>query len=89
VAFVALIVGASAAPAVPRLADAASGQAGSTVTVGIKPLDPFVLKNPDAAAAGGNAYRGFSIDLWNEIANATPGRPPTAGTTRCRRCSRT
>jgi polar amino acid transport system substrate-binding protein len=29
--------------------------------VGVKPLDPFVTRN-------GDHYRGFSIDLWNEIA---------------------
>ena len=37
------------------------GAPGSTVRVGIKPLDPFVIRN-------GDQYQGFSIDLWNEIA---------------------
>jgi len=37
------------------------GTPGSTIKVGIKPLDPFVTRN-------GDQYRGFSIDLWNEIA---------------------
>jgi ABC-type amino acid transport substrate-binding protein len=34
---------------------------GSTIKVGIKPLDPFVTRS-------GDRYSGFSIDLWNEIA---------------------
>jgi polar amino acid transport system substrate-binding protein len=34
---------------------------GSTIKVGVKPLDPFVIRN-------GDQYQGFSIDLWNEIA---------------------
>lgn len=46
-------------PAAP--ASAAPGDPGSTVSVGIKPLDPFVTRN-------GETYGGFSIDLWNEIA---------------------
>jgi polar amino acid transport system substrate-binding protein len=37
------------------------GAPGSTIKVGIKPLDPFVTRN-------GDRYHGFSIDLWNEIA---------------------
>jgi polar amino acid transport system substrate-binding protein len=40
---------------------AAGGAPGSTITVGIKPLDPFVTRS-------GDQYHGFSIDLWNEIA---------------------
>ncbi|MGH3573655.1 MAG: transporter substrate-binding domain-containing protein [Pseudonocardiaceae bacterium] len=39
----------------------ADGAPGSTIKVGIKPLDPFVTRN-------GDQYHGFSIDLWNEIA---------------------
>ncbi|HET9256625.1 MAG TPA: transporter substrate-binding domain-containing protein [Pseudonocardiaceae bacterium] len=39
----------------------ADGAPGSTITVGIKPLDPFVIRN-------GDQYQGFSVDLWNEIA---------------------
>ena len=38
----------------------ADGAPGSTIKVGIKPLDPFVTRN-------GDQYYGFSIDLWNEI----------------------
>ena len=38
-----------------------SGAPGSTIKVGIKPLDPFVI-------CDGDRYRGFSIDLWNQIA---------------------
>jgi ABC-type amino acid transport substrate-binding protein len=34
---------------------------GTVIRVGIKPLDPFVNRE-------GDHYRGFSIDLWNEIA---------------------
>ncbi len=59
---------AAPASATPTLADAATGAAGSTVTVGVKPLDPFVTKNPNVAAGGNDAYQGFSIDLWNEVA---------------------
>jgi polar amino acid transport system substrate-binding protein len=51
--------GSGAAPGAVR---AATGQAGETLQVGIKPLEPFVTK------AGTDRYRGFSIDLWNEIA---------------------
>lgn len=40
---------------------------GSTVTVGIKPLDPFVVRADDQ-------YRGFSIDVWNEIARRNSWR---------------
>ena len=49
----------------PAVADTASpngdGAPGSTIRVGIKPLDPFVSR-------AGDQYRGFSIELWNEIA---------------------
>ena len=38
-----------------------SSAPGSIVTVGIKPLDPFITRTSDQ-------YHGFSIDLWNEIA---------------------
>lgn len=38
-----------------------SGAPGSTIDVVIKPLDPFVIRD-------GDQFRGFSIDLWNEIA---------------------
>lgn len=48
------------APATQR--PLATGVPGSTITVGIKPLDPFVGR------AGTGAYTGFSIDLWNDIA---------------------
>lgn len=37
--------------------------------VGVKPLDPFVTRD-------GDQYRGFSIDLWNEIARRN-GWPTT------------
>jgi polar amino acid transport system substrate-binding protein len=45
----------------------ADGAAGSTVTVAIKPLDPFVTRNGDQSA-------GFSVDLWNEIARRNSWR---------------
>lgn len=45
----------------PAAAPDATGGPGGVLKVGIKPLDPFVLRN-------GDGYRGFSIDLWNEIA---------------------
>ncbi|MGH3846416.1 MAG: transporter substrate-binding domain-containing protein [Pseudonocardiaceae bacterium] len=51
---------ASAASADTTRRDA-DGAPGSTIKVGIKPLDPFVTRN-------GDQYHGFSIDLWNEIA---------------------
>lgn len=54
------VAGASAASANATRRDA-DGAPGSTVKVGIKPLDPFVTRN-------GDQYHGFSIDLWNEIA---------------------
>lgn len=38
-----------------------TGPPGGVIKVGIKPLDPFVARD-------GGGYRGFSIDLWNEIA---------------------
>ncbi len=34
-----------------------------TLTVAIKPIDPFVIKESDGV------YRGFSIELWKEIAD--------------------
>jgi polar amino acid transport system substrate-binding protein len=51
---------AQAAPAANR--PMATGAAGSTLTIGIKPLEPFVEKD----ATG--TFTGFSIDLWNDIA---------------------
>ena len=51
------VSGAPPASAAP-LAD---GAPGSALSVAIKPLDPFVTRD-------GDRYRGFSIDLWNEIA---------------------
>jgi len=39
----------------------AATQAGPTLRVGIKPLDPFVTRS-------GSRYSGFSIELWDEIA---------------------
>jgi polar amino acid transport system substrate-binding protein len=57
------VAGLSAAPVAS--ADTArrdaDGAPGSTLKVGIKPLDPFVIRN-------GDQYHGFSVDLWNEIA---------------------
>ena len=47
-------------PARPAF-QAADGAPGTPLKVGIKPLDPFVGR-------AGDQYRGFSIDLWNEIA---------------------
>jgi polar amino acid transport system substrate-binding protein len=38
-----------------------SGTPSSPLQVGIKPLDPFVTRS-------GDAYAGFSIELWDEIA---------------------
>jgi polar amino acid transport system substrate-binding protein len=46
----------SSAPAEPSVG------AVRTLNVAIKPLDPFVIKDPKGA------YRGFSIDLWSEVA---------------------
>jgi polar amino acid transport system substrate-binding protein len=40
---------------------AATGAPGELLKVGVKPLEPFVSRD-------GDHYRGFSIDLWNEIA---------------------
>ena len=54
------VAAASAASADTTRRDA-DGAPGSTIKVGIKPLDPFVTRN-------GDQYHGFSIDLWNEIA---------------------
>lgn len=34
----------------------------TTLRVGIKPLDPFVMRST------ANKYSGFSIELWDEIA---------------------
>src|SRR5262245_53193314 len=63
-AVIAVVLLSTAGPS-PAIADAtmrgADGAPGSTVQVGIKPLDPFVVRS-------GDDYQGFSIDLWNEIA---------------------
>jgi ABC-type amino acid transport substrate-binding protein len=58
-----LILAVAGAPvaAADTPARGADGAPGSIIKVGIKPLDPFVTRN-------GDRYRGFSIDLWNEIA---------------------
>ena len=58
VAAVALVLAAPAAVTPPARA---VGEPGGTITVGIKPLDPFVQKQ-------GDHYTGFSIELWDEIA---------------------
>lgn len=55
-----MVAGPSAAAAASPGRDT-DGAPGSVITVGIKPLDPFVTRN-------GDRYEGFSIDLWNEIA---------------------
>jgi ABC-type amino acid transport substrate-binding protein len=54
------VAGAAAASADSTRRDT-DGTPGSTIKVGIKPLDPFVTRDS-------NQYHGFSIDLWNEIA---------------------
>lgn len=41
--------------------------AGRTVVVATKPLEPFVIV--DSAEADGSGLRGYSIDVWNEIAD--------------------
>lgn len=41
--------------------------AGSSITVATKPIEPFVLVTSDDS--DGSGLRGFSIDLWNEIAD--------------------
>jgi len=51
---------ASAAPSGAPVA--APGDPGLTLRVGIKELDPFVVR------AGTDKYAGFSIELWDEIA---------------------
>lgn len=56
-----LAVAGSAAASADTTGRDADGAPGSTIKVGIKPLDPFVTRN-------GDQYQGFSIDLWNEIA---------------------
>ncbi len=59
---------ADAAPLTVRV-PSADGSPGSTIKVGIKPLDPFVAKTGNPAVAGADdRYSGFSIDLWEEIA---------------------
>ena len=51
---------AAVAPSGPG-AQASDGQTAQAVRVGIKPLDPFVVRS-------GARYSGFSIELWDEIA---------------------
>ncbi|WP_175087734.1 transporter substrate-binding domain-containing protein, partial [Candidatus Frankia nodulisporulans] len=58
---------AATRPVTPRAL--ATGAAGSTITVGIKPLDPFVSRNESGV------YSGFSIDLWNDIARRNEWQP--------------
>ena len=41
---------------------AQTAQQGQTLRVATKELAPFVIKNPDGT------FRGFSIDLWDEVA---------------------
>ncbi len=41
--------------------DTQAAPAGQALRVGIKPLDPFVVRS-------GSRYSGFSIELWDEIA---------------------
>ncbi|HZZ51178.1 MAG TPA: transporter substrate-binding domain-containing protein [Pseudonocardia sp.] len=60
IAILVCMVGSVPASATPAARDA-TGAAGEVLKVGIKPLDPFVARDVDR-------YRGFSIDLWNEIA---------------------
>lgn len=60
VGLVLTVAGPSAVSADTTRRDA-DGAPGSTIKVGIKPLDPFVTRI-------GDRYHGFSIDLWNEIA---------------------
>jgi polar amino acid transport system substrate-binding protein len=59
-----LLALATAGPAGAADAPGNAGNAASTgvIEVGIKPLDPFVLKGSDGR------YSGFSVELWNEIA---------------------
>ncbi len=50
------------------MSDADLGQQagdGETVVVATKPLEPFVIEDPDSA----DGVRGFSVDVWNEIAD--------------------
>ncbi len=57
-----LTLAAAGSPAIAETASSSGdGAPGSTIRVGIKPLDPFVSR-------AGDQYRGFSIELWNEIA---------------------
>jgi polar amino acid transport system substrate-binding protein len=54
---------ANSEPTVQEAPAVESAAAGSAVRVAIKPLDPFVIEDSPGE------YRGFSIDLWKEIAN--------------------
>jgi polar amino acid transport system substrate-binding protein len=56
-----LTVAGPAAASAGEVGRDANGAPGSTLKVGVKPLDPFVSRT-------GDQYHGFSIDLWNEIA---------------------
>jgi polar amino acid transport system substrate-binding protein len=56
-----LTVAGPAAASAGEVGRDADGAPGSTLKVGVKPLDPFVTRT-------GDQYHGFSIDLWNEIA---------------------
>ena len=52
--------------------DGGSPPAGTTLRVATKPLEPFVFVDDDAAGSNPNgtqAVRGFSIDVWNEVAD--------------------
>jgi polar amino acid transport system substrate-binding protein len=56
-----LAMGGSPPAVAETTSPSSDGAPGSTIRVGIKPLDPFVTR-------AGDQYRGFSIELWNEIA---------------------
>lgn len=62
-----LCLAATSSATAHPLARAAQGNPGDVLRVGIKPLDPFVARD-------GPRYRGFSIDLWNEIARRNSWR---------------
>ncbi len=59
---------ARAAPGPATKRPMAAGAAASTITVGIKPLDPFVGRDDTGE------YTGFSIELWNDIARRNDWR---------------
>ena len=66
---VALVVGAIAvaAPAMAQDDDQPIDVSGRTVVVATKALDPFVII--DSTDADGSGLRGYSIDVWNELAD--------------------